>query len=80
LLGVGFDELRQRELQRRNRRLVALASFSLAGMALTLGLAFVAWQARNDARRRQDQAEDVLAFMLGGFRDELKKAGLNPGG
>ncbi len=75
LLGVGFDELRQRELQRRNRRLMVITGCSLAGMALTFGLAVVAWQARNDARRRQDQAEDVLAFMLGGFRDELKKIG-----
>jgi eukaryotic-like serine/threonine-protein kinase len=78
LLGVGFDELRQRELQRRNRRLTLITTGSLAGMALTFGLALVAWQARNDARRRQDQAEDVLAFMLGDFRSELQKAGRLP--
>lgn len=75
LLGVGFDELRQRELQRRSRRLMVITGCSLAGMALTFGLAVVAWQARNDARRRQDQAEDVLTFMLGDFREELKKIG-----
>lgn len=82
LLGVGFDELRQRELLRRNRRLTFLAIGSAAGMAITLGLAAAAWRARNeavlaqnDARRRQDQAERVLAFMLGDFRDELKKFG-----
>jgi len=82
LLGVGFDELRQRELQRRNRRLMIVAACSAAGMALTLGLAVFAWQARNDAvsarndaQRRQDQAEDVLAFMLGDFRGELKRVG-----
>jgi len=75
LLGVGFDELRQRELQRRNRRLVILTACSAMGMAITLGLAAVAWRARNDARRRQEQAEDVLGFMLGSFRSELKKVG-----
>ena len=75
LLGVGFDELRQRELQRRNRRLTWITAGSLAAMALTFSLALVAWQARNDARRRQDQAEQVLAFMLGNYRDELKKMG-----
>lgn len=75
LLGVGFDELRRRELQRRNRRLTFIAAASVAGMALTLGLSVAAWQARNDAQRRQDQAEDVLAFMLGDFRGELKKLG-----
>jgi serine/threonine protein kinase len=31
--------------------------------------------ARADAQRRQEQAEDLLAFMLGDFRAELKKAG-----
>jgi len=78
LLGVGFDELRQRELQRRNRRLMVVSTCSMAGMALMLGLAVTAWRARNDAQRRQDQAEDVLAFMLGDFRDELNKLGQLP--
>lgn len=92
LLGVCFDELRQRELQRRNRRLTLIAAASVAGMMLTLGLAFAAWRARgealvarneavlarNDAQRRQDSAEDVLAFMLGDFRDDLKKVGQLP--
>ena len=75
LLGVGFDELRQREQQRRQRRLLWITAGSVAGMAIALGLAAVAWQARNDARRRQEQAEDVLAFMVGDFRTELKKVG-----
>ncbi|MBI4621611.1 MAG: toll/interleukin-1 receptor domain-containing protein [Verrucomicrobia bacterium] len=75
LLGVGFDELRQRELQRRHRRMTLIAASSMLGMALTLWLAATAWIARNDARRRQEQAEDVLTFMLGDFRTELKKLG-----
>lgn len=82
LLGVGFDQLRQRELQRRNRRLTLIAAASVVGMVLTLGLAIVAWRARaeadlarDDARRRQLQAEDVLEFMVGNFRGELKKLG-----
>lgn len=73
LLGVGFDELRQREQARRVRRLTMIATGSVVGMAITLGLAAYAWQARNDAQRRQAQAEDVLTFMLGDFRAELKK-------
>lgn len=75
LLGVGFDELRQREQQRRQRRLLWITGGSMAGMAVALGLAAVAWQARNDARRRQEQAEDLLEFMLGDLRSELKKVG-----
>ncbi|MCX6953210.1 MAG: serine/threonine-protein kinase [Verrucomicrobia bacterium] len=31
--------------------------------------------ARTDAQRRQEQAEALLTFMLGGFRTELEKAG-----
>ena len=75
LLGVGFDELRQRELQRRYRRLTFIATGSVLGMALTLGLAAIAWQARNDAQRRQEQAEDLLGFMVGDLRTQLAKVG-----
>ncbi|PTX90638.1 serine/threonine-protein kinase [Opitutus sp. ER46] len=32
-------------------------------------------QARRDAQRRQEQAEDLLTFMLGDFHAELKKVG-----
>jgi len=75
LLGVGFDELRQREQQRRHRRMTLIATGSVLGMAITLGLAALAWQARNDARRRQEQGEDLLAFMLGDLRGQLEKVG-----
>jgi tetratricopeptide (TPR) repeat protein len=75
ILGVGFDELRQRELQARNRRLVALASVATAVAAVTLVLAVVAYNARNDALRRQQQAEDLLQFMLGDLRDKLEPIG-----
>ena len=73
LLGVGFDELRQRELQRRYRRLTWIALGSALGMAITLGLAVLAWQARNDAQRRQEQAEGLLSFMVGDLRTQLAK-------
>ncbi len=75
LLGVGFDELRQREMQRRQRRLFFVTGGAVAGMAIAIMLTAFAVQARNDARRRQAQAEDVLGFMLGEFRTDLKKAG-----
>ncbi|MBI5771550.1 MAG: TIR domain-containing protein [Verrucomicrobia bacterium] len=82
LLGVGFDELRQRELQRRQRRLTLITAASVVGMAITLGLAIAAWRAkgeaqlaRNDAQRRQAQAEDLLGFMLVDFRLQLEKVG-----
>ncbi|WP_414664213.1 TIR domain-containing protein [Horticoccus sp. 23ND18S-11] len=73
LLGVGFDELRQRELQRRHRRMTLITAASVCGMTITLGLAALAWQARNDAQRRQEQAEDLLGFMVSDLRVPLAK-------
>lgn len=75
LLGVGFDELRQREQARRLRRMTWIAAGSAVGMAVMFGLAVAAWRARNDAQRRQANADDLLTFMLGDLRDELKKIG-----
>jgi eukaryotic-like serine/threonine-protein kinase len=75
IVGVGFDDLRQRELQARNRRLAIFASIATAIAAVTLVLAAVAYQARNDALRRQQQAEDLLEFMLGDLRGKLEPIG-----
>ena len=75
LLGVGFDQLAQREAQRRHRRLAIFASASFLGMAVAIGLAATAYVARNDAQRRQDQAEDILGFMLGDLRGKLTTVG-----
>ena len=75
LLGVGYDTLAQREAQRRHRKLATVAAASLAGMAIALALAATAWVARNDAQRRQAQAEDILGFMLGDLRQKLTTVG-----
>jgi tetratricopeptide (TPR) repeat protein len=74
LLGVGFDDLRQRELQRRHRRLIWITSGAVAGMALTAGLAVYALRERDDARRRQENSETVMARMLDDLRTRLGKA------
>lgn len=75
LLGVGFDDLAQREAQQRHRRMAYITAASLAGMALAISLAVTAYIARNDAERRQAQAEDILGFMLGDLRKNLTKVG-----
>ncbi|HEU0307250.1 MAG TPA: toll/interleukin-1 receptor domain-containing protein [Lysobacter sp.] len=75
LLGVGYDTLARREAQRRQRKWAMVAAASLAGMAIALGLAATAWVARNDAQRRQAQAEDILGFMLGDLRKKLDTVG-----
>jgi len=78
LLGVGFDALRQRELQRRVRRMTAIAALAVAVMTVTSVLAITAMIARRDAliaqqaaERRQKQAEDLVGFMLGDLGDKL---------
>ena len=75
LLGVSYDVLARRETQRRHRRLLAVTTASVVGMAIAIGLAATAWVARNDAQRRQAQAEDILGFMLGDLREKLTTVG-----
>lgn len=65
LAGVGFDELRQRELQRQVRRAFTVSAVSLALLAAMAGLAVAALLARREAvqqraiaLRERDRAED----------------------
>jgi tetratricopeptide (TPR) repeat protein len=57
LLAVGFDALRRREAQRRNRRLVAVAAGAMGGMVITSGLAAYALYERAAADRQTVRAE-----------------------
>ena len=81
MLDIGFDALKQRELQRRTRRAAMLAAVALSVMAVTTVLAIVAFVARHEAvvashaaERRQKQAEDLVSFMLGDLNDKLAQA------
>jgi tetratricopeptide (TPR) repeat protein len=75
MLGVGLDDLVQRETTRRHRHLAWLAAGSLAGMAITSGLAVTAIQARDAAREQRREAEGLVAFMLGDLKDKLEPLG-----
>ena len=75
MLGVGLDELVQRETLRRQRRLAIVAAASLAGMAVTSTLAVVAFDARDDARDQRREAEGLVGFMLGDLRTKLEPLG-----
>jgi len=57
LLGVGFDVLKRREVQRRNRRLFKFSCAAAAGMVLTSGLAVYALVQRAAAQRQTERAE-----------------------
>ena len=75
ILGLGLDDLVQRETTRRQRRLAYLAAASLAGMAVTSTLAVTAIQARDSARDQRREAEGLIGFMLGDLRDKLEPIG-----
>jgi len=57
ILGVGFDTLRQREAQRRQRRLVAVTAAAILGMGITSFLAASAWFPRIEADVQRAYAE-----------------------
>jgi tetratricopeptide (TPR) repeat protein len=75
MLGVGLDELVQRETTRRHRHLAWRAAASLGGMAVTSTLAVTAIQARNEAREQRREAEGLVGFMLGDLKDKLEPIG-----
>jgi tetratricopeptide (TPR) repeat protein len=75
MLGVGLDDLAQREAARRNRRLYLITAASVAGMLFTSALAYTAIDARDEARDQRRQAEGLIGFMLGDLRDKLEPIG-----
>ena len=75
MLGVGLDDLVQREGQRRQRRMQIIAAASLVGMLFTSGMSLVAIQSRDAARDQRREAEGLVAFMLGDLKDKLEPIG-----
>ena len=75
MMGVGLDDLAQREAQRRHRRLYAITAASVAGMLFASGLAYTAIDAADEARDQRREAEGLIEFMLGDLRDKLEPVG-----
>lgn len=75
MLGVGLDELVQRDTTRRHRQMAWLAAASLGGMAVTSTLAITAIQGRDAARDQRREAEGLIGFMLGDLKDKLEPIG-----
>jgi tetratricopeptide (TPR) repeat protein len=75
MIGVGLDDLIQRDQQRRQRRLTIIAAASLAGMVLTSGLSVFAFEKRDEARDQRREAEGLVGFMLGDLRQKLEPIG-----
>lgn len=82
MLGLGLDELVQRESQRRQRVYGWIASGSVLASMAFAGLAVVAVQQRNIAVKataiaaeRRTQAEGLIEFMITDLHDKLQTVG-----
>ena len=75
LLGVGLDDLVQRDQNRRNRNMkVATGGLSIATLAMA-GLTWFALDARSEAQMQRREAEGLVEFMLTDLRDNLEAVG-----
>ena len=75
LLDVGFDELKQRAQQRRQRQFASMAAGAIVIAAITTGLAVTAYFAKAEAELHRNQADDLISFMLGDLRTRLETIG-----
>jgi len=82
MLGVGLDELVQRDLQRNRNRVTAITASALAtvlAMGTLTGFALSAKKqaeaARMEADNRRDAAEDMIEFMITDLKPKLDSVG-----
>ena len=75
MLGVGLDDLVQREAHRRHRRQSIIMLASIAGMLTASGLAYTAIEARDEARDQRRESDKLVGFMLGDLRSKLEPLG-----
>ncbi len=75
LLGVGLDDLVQRDQNRRNQNMkIATAGLSAATL-LMAGLTWFALDARTEAQMQRREAESLVEFMLTDLRNKLETVG-----
>lgn len=75
VVGVGLDELVQRDAQRRLRAVTAVTAAALTGMLAMSLLTAAALGARREAERQRAEAEGMVEFMLTDLRDTLEGVG-----
>jgi tetratricopeptide (TPR) repeat protein len=75
VLGLGLDELVQRDATRRNRRVTAVTAGALVAMVVMGVLTAFALNARSEADRQRAEAEGLVEYMLTDLRDKLKGVG-----
>lgn len=75
MLGLRLDQIIQRDLQRRQRRVTAVTMLSVILALIMTGLTLLATSARSEAERRKADAEDLIDFMLSDLKDKLEPVG-----
>ena len=75
IVGIGLDELVQRDAQRNFRRVMAVTV--LAGITVLIMAALTAFAliAREEAERQREKAEGLVEFMITDLHDKLKGVG-----
>jgi hypothetical protein len=75
IVGLGLDEVVQRDAQRHLQRVTAVTAAALASVLLMGALTIFALNARKEAERQRGEAEGLVEFMLTNLRDKLKGVG-----
>ena len=75
MLGVGLDQLIQRDAKRRRNRFRVLTAASIAFAAIMGGMAWTAIDARDAAEISRTEAEKMVEFMLTDLKSDLEPVG-----
>ena len=75
MIGVGLDELIQRDNKRRRFKLKMIVAASLAFSALMGGMAWTAIDARFAAETSRNESEKLVEFMITDLKEELETLG-----
>jgi tetratricopeptide (TPR) repeat protein len=75
MIGIGLDELVQRDAQRRSQRVTAVTAGALAAMLVMVVLTAFALNARSEAERQRGEAEGLIGFMSTDLRYKLRGVG-----
>jgi len=75
ILGVGLDELVQRDLKKMRRRVMAVTASAAAALLVMGTLTWTAIDARKLAEQRRVDAEGQIEFMLTDLKDKLDEVG-----
>lgn len=75
ILGVGLDQLVEREMRRRQKRVMAITAGAILAMIVMATLTYEAVKSRDAADRSRAEAEDLVEFMLTDLREKLEPVG-----